>query len=217
MAQRLLSALWPLALLAAVAALGAAAQALDWVDWRAGLELARGHAQGWWLPPALVLLQTLLFAFAWPGSALVWLVAPLYPPPTAAAILTAGGCGGAWAAHALARRLCGASLAQLQASRGYRLLEREADFFLLCALRLAPGVPHAVINYAAGALRLPLGPFLGAAAIGFGLKSLLYSHVIHGAPAADRPADLLSPSVVAALVAGVVAALVARAVVRRRH
>lgn len=215
-AQRSLARFWPLALLVSIAALGVAAQALGWVDWRAWLELARGHAQRWWMPPALVLLQVLLFAFAWPGPAVVWLVAPLYPPLTAVLILTAGGCGGAWAAHTLARGLCGDSLAHLQASRGYRLLQREADFLLLCALRLAPGMPHSVINYASGALRLPLGPYLAAAVVGFGLKSLLYSNVIHGALAADQPADLVSPGAVAALIAGVVAALIARAVVRRR-
>lgn len=217
MAKRSLAALWPLILLAVLVAVGLAAPALDLIDWRTTLTLAREHAARWWLPPALVLLQVALFAFALPGSAVLWLVAPLYPPAAATAILTAGGCGGALAAHALARRLSGRSLARVRAGRGYRVLQRESDFLMLCALRLAPGVPHSVINYASGVLHLRLTPLLSSAAVGFGLKSFLYSSVIHGAPAADRPADLLAPGVVWTLVGGIVVLLIARAIVRRRR
>lgn len=216
-AGRSFAALWPLALLGLLVALGLAAQALDLIDWRTTLELAREHAASGWLPPALVLLQVALFAFALPGSAMLWLVAPLYSPAAATAILTAGGCGGALAAHALAHRLSGSSLARVRTGRGYRVLQREGDFLMLCALRLAPGVPHSVINYASGVLRLRLTPFLSSSALGFGLKSFLYSSVIHGALSADRPADLLAPGVVWTLVGGVVVALGARAIVRRRH
>lgn len=217
MAERSFSALWPLVALAVLVALGLAAEALDLIDGRAALELARGHAARWWLPPALVLLQVALFAFALPGSAVLWLVAPLYPPAAATAILTAGGCAGALAAHALAGRLSGGALARVRAGRGYRILQREGDFLMLCALRLAPGVPHSVINYAAGVLQLRLTPLLGSAAIGFGLKSLLYSSVIHGALSADRPPDLLAPVVVWTLAGAVAVALAARAIVRRRR
>ena len=83
--------------------------------------------------------------------------------------------------------------------------------------RLAPGVPHSVINYASGVLHLRLTPLLSSAAVGFGLKSFLYSSVIHGALAADRPADLLAPGVVWTLVGGIVVLLIARAIVRRRR
>jgi len=216
MAERSFASLWPLALLGVLVALGLAAQTLDLIDWRATLELARGHAARWWLPPALVLLQVALFAFALPGSAVLWLAAPLYPPAAATAILTAGGCGGALAAHAFAQRLSGSSLARVRSGRGYRILQRESDFLMLCALRLAPGVPHSVVNYASGALHLRLTPFLSSAALGFGLKSFLYSSVIHGALSADRPADLLAPGAVWTLVGGVVVVLTARAIVRHR-
>lgn len=217
MAERSFTALWPLAVLGVLAALGLAAQALDLIDWRIALDLARDHAERWWLPPALLLLQVALFAFGLPGSAVLWLAAPLYPPAAAAAILTAGGCGGALAAHALARRLSGDALARVRAGRGFRVLQREGDFLVLCALRLAPGMPHSVINYASGVLNLRLVPFLGSSALGFGLKSFLYSSVIHGALSADRPADLLAPGVLGTLVGSVVVSLAARAWMRRRH
>lgn len=207
---------WPLALLAALVAVGLAAHALDLVDWRAVLAYARGHAAQWWLAPALVLLQVLLFTFALPGSAVLWLASPLYAPAAATAILTSGGCLGALAAYAFARRLAGASLERLQSSRGYRIMRREGDFLVLCALRVAPGVPHSVLNYAAGVLRLPLLPFAAAAAVGFGVKAYLYSSVIHQALAAGAPAELLSPATLWPLVALAAVLLVAHGVRRRR-
>lgn len=96
--ERSVAALWPLAVLAALAAIGIAVLALDLVDARAALHWARGYATHWWFAVALVLLQVLLFTFALPGSAVVWLAAPLFAPTAATAILTAGGCGSALAA-----------------------------------------------------------------------------------------------------------------------
>lgn len=209
--------LWPLALLAALVALGMAAHALELVDAAAALAWARTHAAQWWFPPALVALQVLLYTFAMPGSAVLWLAAPLYAPPAATAILTAGGCLGALAAQAFARRLTGASRQRLQASRSFRLLQRESDFLMLCALRLAPGFPHSAINYAAGTLGVRRAPLLASAALGFGIKSWLYSNIIHGALAAERPADLLAPAALWPLAAAVLVALLARAWVRRRR
>jgi uncharacterized membrane protein YdjX (TVP38/TMEM64 family) len=208
--------LWPLALLAALVALGLAAHALGLVDARVALAWARIHAAQWWFPAALVALQVLLFTFGLPGSAVLWLAAPLYAPPAATAILTAGGCLGALAAHGFASGLTGASQQRLQASPGYRILQRESDFLVLCALRLAPGFPHSVINYAAGMLRVRRAPFIASAAIGFGVKSWLYATVIHGALAAGRPADLLAPAALWPLVALVAVVLLARVLLRRR-
>jgi uncharacterized membrane protein YdjX (TVP38/TMEM64 family) len=203
--------LWPLALLAALAAFGVAVLALDPAGARAALHWARGHAAAWWFAPALVLLQVLLFTFAQPGSLVLWLAAPLFAPVAATAILTAGGCGGALAAYAFARRLTGASLARLQASRGFRLMRREGGFLVLCALRLAPGFPHSVINYAAGTLRLPLAPFLASTAIGFAAKAWLYSSAINAALAAGRPTDLLAAATLWPLIAAAAVVLAARA------
>jgi uncharacterized membrane protein YdjX (TVP38/TMEM64 family) len=217
MPERPLAPLWPLAVLAALAVIGIAAAAFDLVDARAALHWARDYAANWWFALALVLLQVLLFTFALPGSAVVWLAAPLFAPAAATAILTAGGCGGALAAYAFARRLTGRSLVRLQASRGFRLLQREGGFLLLCALRLAPGFPHSVLNYAAGTLRLRLAPFLASAALGFAAKAWLYSNAIDAALAADRPADLLAARTLWPLVAGALVVLAARAWVGRRR
>lgn len=170
---------WPAALLTLLLALGLGAHFLEEFQWREALAWARGHAGQWWLPLVLVLLQTVLFMFALPGSTLLWVVAPLYVPPAATLILTAGGTGGALAAYWFARRLTVAQQERLRRHRAWRLLARESDFLALCALRLVPAFPHSVLNYGAGMLRLPVGRFLAAAAIGFGLKAFLYSSVIH--------------------------------------
>lgn len=211
-----LARFWPLAVLAVLVAAGLAAHALELFEWRAALERLRGYTQHWWLPLALILLQVALFTFGLPGSTVLWLVAPLYAPLASTLILAAGGCAGSLAAYAFARRLSGAALAELRASRGYRTLERESDFLALCALRLMPAFPHSVINYTAGVLRVPLGRFLAATAIGFGLKAYLYSSVIHPAMVAARPADLLQPGTLLPLVALVVVLLAARTLQRRR-
>lgn len=208
---------WRLFLLGALVVLGLVAHTLGLVDLHTALAWARGHAAQWWFSPMLILLQVLLFTVALPGSAVLWLVAPLLAPAAATAVLVVGGCLGALAAYAFARRLTGASLARLQASRGYRLLERESDFLLLCALRLVPTFPHSVINYAAGTLQLPLLSFAVSALIGFTAKAWLYTNIIHSALAADQLADLANAQVLWPLAVLVVAMLTARAVLRRRR
>lgn len=147
---------WPLLLLGALIVLGLVVPVLDLADWRAALAQLRSHAGQWWVAPALAPLQVLLFTVGLPGSALLWLVAPLYAPIAATARLTGGGRAGALAAYGFAHAFSGASLARLQARHGYRILQRDRDVLLLCALRLAPGLPHSVLDCAAGVQRLPL-------------------------------------------------------------
>jgi uncharacterized membrane protein YdjX (TVP38/TMEM64 family) len=206
----------PLALLVALVAFGLGVHTLDLVDLQATLAHARIHAAQWWFAPLLVLLQVLLFTFALPGSATLWLVAPLFAPFAATFILTAGGCIGALSAHAFARGLAGTRLARLQASHGYGVMRSQSDFLMQCALRLTPGFPHSAINYTAGVLRLPIVPFAVAAAIGFGIKAWLYSNLIEQALAAGTPADLLAPEALWPLVALALVLLAARAVRRSR-
>ncbi|MBS3911573.1 MAG: VTT domain-containing protein [Hydrogenophaga sp.] len=208
---------WPMLVLGVLAVTGLAAQAFDVVDLRVWLEWARSLTVHWWFVAVLLLLQVLFFTFALPGSALLWLVAPLYAPGPATVILTVGGCVGALGAYGFARQLTGAALAQIQGSRGFHLMQREGGFLLQCALRLAPGFPHSVINYTAGTLRLPLAPFLASAVIGFALKSGLYSQTIHAALAADKPADLLNLQTLWPLLAAVTVVLAARAWAGRRR
>jgi uncharacterized membrane protein YdjX (TVP38/TMEM64 family) len=207
---------WPLALLAALLALGLAAHFLEWFAWREALAWARSHAGQWWLPAALILLQTLLFMFALPGSTVLWVVAPLYAPIDATLILTAGGTCGALAAYGFSHRLTNAQQARLRRQRAWRVLARESDFLALCALRLVPAFPHSVLNYGAGILRLPLAGFTVSAVIGFGLKAALYSSVIHKLIETAEVRDLLRPETLLPLFLLALLLFFAR-FLRRRH
>jgi uncharacterized membrane protein YdjX (TVP38/TMEM64 family) len=188
-----------LALLGALILLGASIEVFDLVDWRAGLEWARGHVGGWYLPVAIVLAQLVLFTFAQPGSILFWVAALLYAPPAATAILTAGGTSGALGAYLLARRVTRLDPVRAREQRLFRLLERQGDFYTLCALRVVPGMPHSLLNYTAGTLALPLTRFLVASAIGLAVKSYLYASAIAGAVGTASPADLVRPGVLGPL------------------
>lgn len=207
---------WSLALLAFLLAFGLAAHFLEWFVWREALAWARGHAAQWWLAPALILLQVVLFMFALPGSTVLWLVAPLYAPPAATLILTAGGVGGALAAYAFSHRLSGAERESLMRHPAWHVLARESDFLALCALRLVPAFPHSLLNYGAGILHLPLAGFAASAAIGFGLKAFLYSSLIHRGLDAAEAGDLLRPEALLPLLLLALLLIAVRRLLRRR-
>ena len=78
-------------------------------------------------------------------------------------------------AYVFARRLTRLDVSAARGHRLFSILERQGDFFTLCALRVLPGMPHSAINYAAGTLALPLPRFLAATALGLAFKSHLYS------------------------------------------
>lgn len=211
-----LAGLWPILLLLALVALSLVAHFLEWWEWRPVLQWARGHAQQGWLVAALILLQVVLFMFALPGSSLIWVVAALYPPLGATLILVAGASAGGVAGYLFASRLSASRLAQLRDSRLFILLRAHGDFFTQCALRLMPGFPHSIINYGAGILRLPLGRFAAAAVLGIGVKTFLYTSVIHHALGAAEPAELLRIDIVAPLVLLALLLLLAGLIQRRR-
>ena len=187
--------------LAALAVLGIALDALDLVDWSRALEWARARAGGWSLPAAIVLAQLVLFTFGQPGSILLWAAALLYPPPLATLILTAGGTAGALGAYLFARRLTRLDVSAARGHRLFNILERQGDFFTLCALRVLPGMPHSAINYASGTLALPLPRFLAATALGLAFKSYLYSAAVGAATGATGPSNLLRLDVLGPLFA----------------
>jgi len=188
------------AILAALVALSIDLEALGVFDWRLALEWARGHAGGWQLPLTIVLAQLALYTFAQPGSILFWVAALLYSPFAATLILTAGGTSGALGAYLFAHRLARLDLDRAREQRLFRLIERQGDFFTLCALRTLPGMPHSIINYASGMLALPLVRFLSATALGLAVKSYLYSSAIAGAIGVGGPSDLMRLEVLGPLI-----------------
>ncbi len=189
-----------LVLIVLLIVLGILLEIAGWLDARELLEIARGFAQHWWLALILVLAQALLFTFALAGSLFLWVAAPLYSPPVATLILTAGGTLGGIGAYLFSRYLTEEWLDRLHRSRAYRLLQRHDNFFALFALRVFPGFPHALVNYSAGLLKARLSHFLAAAVLGIGLKSYVYARVIDDAARSLSFDVLLDVGVIAPLV-----------------
>lgn len=146
----------------------------------------------------LILLQALMLVFALPASAVVWLVAPFHEPLTAVAILLSGSLLGAAGAYWMAGRLGPGEWAREH--RAFRLLRRNSDGLTQLALRMLPGFPHFVINYAAGALRLPLRTFFLAAFLGLGFKWGIYCTAIYGVVEAEYPGEAIRLNTVMPLI-----------------
>lgn len=155
-------------------------------------------------PVLVIAAMAVLFTFAMPGSLCVWLVAPFQPPAVATAILVAGSVLGAFGAWQLASRLGGGWPMGPRSERIKNALAARSDFAMLCALRVLPGFPHSVVNYAGGILRIALPRFLLTAALGLTVKWGVYTSAIQsGVGAAEKglwiePAELV-PLVVLAL------------------
>ena len=163
---------------------------LNVFEWNQVTRIAQTARQFWWTAPVLIGVQTLLYTFALPGSVIFWIAALIYTPLFATLTLVTGGLLGAMGAYWFARRLSTKWVAHIQRSHLFALLSKRSDFLVLSALRILPSFPHSVINYGAGILRIPLGRFLGSSAIGFTLKSYIYSSVVHSALHATKPSDL---------------------------
>ena len=164
------------------------------------LDIARGYADQWWLILVLILLQGILFTFALAGSFFLWIVAPIYPPPTATFILAAGGTLGGLGAYFFSRRLTDDWREKIENSRSYKLLRSQDDFFTLFAMRVFPAFPHSLVNFSSGILKVKLSHFLAAAALGIAIKSYVYSRVIYGATTAASLDDLLDPFIIGPLI-----------------
>jgi uncharacterized membrane protein YdjX (TVP38/TMEM64 family) len=126
---------------------------------------------------AMVLLLAALLTLAMPGSLMVLIIAPLYPPRLATVLLTTGGVLGSLGAYALAR--WAGRTGPAEGSRALLLLTRHGDFLTQLGLRIMPAFPHSVVNYGAGFLGLPVGSFLTAALVGLTVKWYIYSAAIH--------------------------------------
>lgn len=168
-------------------------------DWRQLLKWAEDYTQYWWAAILLVLVQAVLYTFALPGSLVLWIVAPLYPPLTATTMLVTGTTLGAISAYLFARHETLTWTARIHENHFFHLLEKRGDFLSLLALRIMPSFPHSVINYGAGILHLPLRIFILSTLISITLKNLLYTHAIHNAVAAADPSELMRFKIIAPL------------------
>jgi len=127
---------------------------------------------------ALLLLQVAMFALALPATLVVWLVAPFLGFAAAVVLMVLGSVLGALAAWWVARWLGATARSRVVGHPVYKLLEDASDPITQTALRVLPGFPHSMVNYAGGVLALPLPGFLAAAVVGLTLKWMLYVSAI---------------------------------------
>jgi uncharacterized membrane protein YdjX (TVP38/TMEM64 family) len=139
----------------------------------------------------VVVVMAVLLTLALPGSLCLWVVAPFHPPLVSVGILLAGSLAGSMGAY-LAAHWIGGAWVQERGGTVLRLLRSRSDFLTQCLLRLLPGFPHSVVNYACGMLGLPLVTFFGAAALGLGIKWTVYASAVHGAAEALEAGEPLS-------------------------
>lgn len=186
--QDITKALIPVFLVAA----GFVLQKLGWIDVDQWVARISGQAGQWWVPPVLIGLMVIMYAFALPGSLLIVVSGILYPPWFATALSTVGGVAGGALAYLLARNMSSAHMARYAEVPLFKSLRTGAGFSLLSALRLLPGFPHAIISYSAGTLGIRLPVFLASLTVGFILKALVYTSAVHTAAHVDPATDLWS-------------------------
>ena len=191
---------WHPLLLMLLVVIGIILSTMDVFDWRQVLKWAENYTQYWWTALLLILVQAVLYTFALPGSLMLWVVAPLYPPLTATIMLVTGTTLGAISAYLFARHETLTWTARVHENHLFHLLEKRGDFLSLLALRIMPSSPHSVINYGAGILHLPLRIFVLSTLISITLKNILYTNAIHNAVAAADPSELMRFKIIAPLI-----------------
>ncbi|MGQ4880032.1 TVP38/TMEM64 family protein [Billgrantia sp. LNSP4103-1] len=138
-------------------------------------------------------IMAITLAIGLPGSIGLWLIAPFYPPHFATPMLILGSVGGALGAYHLAARVRERWNPKGLTRKIMIMLTRRGDLLTQSALRVLPGFPHSVINYAAGLCRLPLSTFILAAVLGLGIKWAVYASAIYsGLQAVSREDEALS-------------------------
>jgi len=138
-------------------------------------------AESWWLPPASIFIQLLLYMLAFPGSLIMWTLGVIYQPLAATVLVVAGGVTGAVAAYFFASSMSSAWTLKFSRSKVFMKLQKNSGFLQLCALRCLPGFPHSFINYSSGILKVSLVPFVISTTLGFTVKGFIYCSAIYSA------------------------------------
>lgn len=147
----------------------------------------------------VVVTMAILFTFGLPGSLGLWLIAPFQPPLVATGLLVVGSVAGALGAYRFSSRLRGDWEPQGPGSRIVGLLSRQGGLLTQTALRILPGFPHSLVNFAGGVLGLGLPGFLTAAAVGLSVKWGVYASAVHGLVEAVESGQALDKTTLAPL------------------
>jgi len=147
----------------------------------------------------IIIGQALLFAFALPGTLMIWAVAPFQPPIIAVPVMLTGSLLGAVGGYKMSRQL-GHSWLPARTAWFVKFLQEHSGLVAQTALRVLPGCPHWALNYSAGMLNLPRGKFMLAAVIGLSVKWWVYTSTIYGATTAAYAEQAVGPNALVPLI-----------------
>jgi uncharacterized membrane protein YdjX (TVP38/TMEM64 family) len=136
-----------------------------------------------------------------PGALLAGASGLLFGTALGTAVSIASGTLGAALAHTLARhggRPLAEELAGPRVRRWREWVERRGFVAVLYA-RIAPGLPFAAVNYAAGLTRVPLAVFLSATAIGIAPRAFAYTALGGSLDDLGRPEAIVALCLLAAM------------------
>ncbi len=177
------------------------AQYHGWIDIPAMLERLRDDGNRW-LPIITIAVMIPLYALALPAAPLMAMCGVLFHPFFATTIVFIGGTIGSILAYGISQKLAQSGINKRKTKAGLvKRMREKTTFSSLFALRICPGVPHAAINYTAGALQIPLHLFITSTMVGFIAKGIVYTTAVYRAANIDENADLLSWPVLWPLIA----------------
>ncbi|MFN0159342.1 MAG: VTT domain-containing protein [Bacteroidota bacterium] len=163
-----------------------------------------------WTPIILIASMALAWALALPASAFFFIVPVFYEPLASTFIMTIGNLIGGIIGYIFARYIGGAWIENHRDHKITRFLERNAGFFTMFAIRVAPSSPHGLINYGAGLVQMPMLTFLSAAAGACAIKAFVYASVVDAAVDATSIGDVLTWNAFAILVGCAALAMIGR-------
>ncbi|MGY6587171.1 MAG: VTT domain-containing protein [Wenzhouxiangella sp.] len=163
----------------------------------------------------ILLVMVIMFTFGLPASFGLWLIAPFQPPVVSTLLLVIASVLGALGGYLVSRRLRGDWKPTGFSRKVVDLLEKRSDWATQMALRILPGFPHSVVNFAGGLLLLPLTIFLLSATIGLTIKWAVYATAVYGLVDAVESGDAIEASAIVPLIV-LSALLIAGAVWRSR-
>jgi len=146
----------------------------------------------WWFLALVMALIVVLFTFGLPGSFGLWLIAPFNHPVLSTILLVIASTAGALGAYRFAGHLGKDWKPSGASGKVVDVLEHRGDMLTLTAMRMLPGFPHSVINFASGVLGLPLASFVAATVLGLVIKWGVYATAIHGIADAVEAGDAIN-------------------------
>jgi uncharacterized membrane protein YdjX (TVP38/TMEM64 family) len=163
------------------------------------LEHVRELGNNPYAPALIIIAMAGAWAFALPASMFFFITPLLFPPLPATIIVSVGSALGSGLGYAAAFYGISPWVRRFNDSRVVKLLSLHSSFASLFAIRIVPGSPHMVINYAAGVVRIPFVRFILATMIAIGIKGFLYATAIDEGASASSVDDVLNWRTVSAL------------------